>query len=66
MTEIEKQKKRYQLLFQQLDVIVIFSSDLGLSKKEKEAAIDSILDEINEIRQFLKLNKWQQHSFKKT
>ena len=57
MTEIEKQKKRYQLLFQQLDVIVIFSSDLKLSKREKEAAIDSILDEINEIRQFLKLNK---------
>ena len=57
MTEIEKRRKRYQLLFQQLDVIVIFSSDLKLSKREKEAAIDSILDEINEIRQFLKLNK---------
>jgi hypothetical protein len=57
MTEIEKRRRRYVLLIQQLDVIVVFSNDLKLPKKEKEEAIDRILDEIIEIRQFLNLNK---------
>ena len=55
MTENEKRRRRYLLLIQQLDVIVVFSNDLNLSKKDKEDAIDRILDEIIEIRQFLNL-----------
>ena len=54
MDDIEKRQSRYQLLIEQLNIIVLFEEDLGLSKKERENAIDIILDEMIDIRQFLK------------
>lgn len=54
MPNLDEYKRRYQLLIQQLNIIVLYESDLGLSKKEIERAIDIILDEMIEIRQFLK------------
>ena len=56
MPNLDEYKRRYQLLIQQLNIIVFYESDLGLSQKETERAIDIILDEMIEIRQFLKQN----------
>ncbi len=56
MPNLEEYRRRYQLLIQQLNIIVFYESDLGLSQKETERAIDIILDEMIEIRQFLKQN----------
>jgi hypothetical protein len=56
MTEIEQRKRRYILLIQQLDVMVIYSSELKITKRQKEEAIDRILDEMIDIRKFFKAN----------
>lgn len=54
MDEIERRQIRYQLLIEQLNIIVLFEEDLGLSKKERENAIDIILDEMIDFKQFFK------------
>jgi hypothetical protein len=54
MTEFEKRQRCYQLLIEQIKLIVLFEDDLGLSKIEREFAIVIILDEMIDIRQFLK------------
>jgi hypothetical protein len=54
MDDIERRLSRYQLLIEQLNIIVLFEEDLGLSKKERENAINIILDEMIDIKQFFK------------
>jgi hypothetical protein len=56
MTEVEQRKRRYLLLIQQLDVMVIYANEIKISKRQKEEAIDRILDEMIDIRKFLKAN----------
>ena len=63
MTERDKNKKRYQVLIQQLDVIVLYENVLGLSKKEVENAVNRILDEMIEIRNFFKQNPLSDDDF---
>jgi hypothetical protein len=36
MTEIEQRKRRYILLIQQLDVMVIYASELKITKRQRE------------------------------
>ena len=54
MDDIERRQIRYQLLIEQLNIIVLFEEDLGLSKKERENAIDIILDEMIDSKQLFK------------
>ena len=49
MPTLEEDNRRIITLKNQLNVIVLFENDLGLSKKEKEMATDAILDEMIEI-----------------
>ena len=49
MPTLEEDNRRINTLKNQLNVIVLFENDLGLSKKEKEMATDAILDEMIEI-----------------
>ena len=49
MPTVEEDNRRIITLKNQLNVIVLFENDLGLSKKEKEMATDAILDEMIEI-----------------
>ena len=49
MPTLEEDNRRIITLKNQLNVIVLFENDLGLSKKEKAMATDAILDEMIEI-----------------
>ncbi len=54
MPSIEDDNRRLFILKQQLRVIVLFETDLGLAKREQQEAIDNILDEMIEIFNRLK------------